>query len=222
MQRPLSDRYAGSPYKGIPEEKNWRKKGLIKFNGNSFADEDRQTTSFSFSVANADTVDHRIALFAGELATPAEILSVAGISVDAIATDGVVLKDLSNDPLLTVTARRPLAYLQKFVKKNPTRVVSFQITASDQSQLHNPFTMTKINPFQGLGNMEFIPKNYQKATDSNPNMVEVKMKHFQLDDQGIFDVVVGAGKTVQVTMFVGAQRNDAYTLAEEAVAALGE
>ena len=108
MQRPLSDRYAGSPYKGIPEEKNWRKKGLIKFNGNSFADEDRQTTSFSFSVANADTVDHRIALFAGELASTAEILSVAGISVDAIATDGLIL-GTTESPKVTVTARRPLA-----------------------------------------------------------------------------------------------------------------
>ncbi len=57
-----------------------------------------------------------------------------------------------------------------------------------------------------------IPKSYQRATDSNVNLVSVPTNGFQIDDQTCWIVTVAPGCSLDMTFFTGAVRNDAYLL----------
>ena len=67
-----------------------------------------------------------------------------------------------------------------------------------------------------------IPDSFKKATDTNAKLVSIDLKHYQLDDQSVWDVNVLAGKTITINAYLGAIRNDAATLESLAIAALGE
>lgn len=211
IRQPLSHRAAG-PQGGLMN----RAVGT-----EAYAAEKNSNSSFTFAVTNAGATEKRIVLFPGLLSTLAKLNAATGIDADCIAIDGVSLEEGGN-AIITVSSRRSLELFQEYVKRNPTRISSIQLQVSNQQQLSKPFTITGISPYKGAGNEEFIPQTTQKTSDSNTNLANISFKHFQLDDQKVLDFVLIAGATIQITMFTSVERNAAYTLQAEAVAALGE
>ena len=208
----LTDNYAGKTLKEEAQER--RKKGLIGFDGATFIDERNSGSAIHVSLVNKGTADKRIALFAGDLASVEEILKVAGISVDAIAQEGINVTDV------TCIAKN-LVYLQSYIRRNASRIMKIQLTVDDQSQLNKEITVTKVCPFQGMGSQSFLPMTYKAPGDNSEKMVVIDFKHLQVDDQTILDFVVGAGRSLYVSIFFGASNNGAYTLDAQARELLG-
>lgn len=225
MERNLSNKATGGmlPGVGLDNEHSARRyragigAGLVKFNGNDFTDEQASNLVFQIKLVNTDVADRRIVLHPGVLKTLADILKVAGVDADAIAVDGVVIADK-----VSCATRGSLAFLQAFINQNPTRIVRLQITGSDEAQMGEAITLTKVNPITKLGSIQLIPDSFKKATDTNAKLVSIDLKHYQLDDQSVWDVNVLAGKTITINAYLGAIRNDAATLESLAIAALGE
>jgi hypothetical protein len=227
MGRDLSNRASGMlPGSNIENEIARRRAlksqgmGLVRLSGggNSFQDEKATQAVFQIKINNIDTADHVIALHPGNLATVAEILTVAGVTVGAIAKDGVVITDKVT---CTTKTNTTLGFFQRFVNSNPTRIVRMQIASNEADQLDETITLAKINPTQKLGSIEVTPSNSKKATDTNVKLVIVDLPNYQLDDQSVWFVNLLAGRTLTINLYLGASRNDAATLEELASAALG-
>ncbi|NCC99976.1 MAG: hypothetical protein EOL95_09805 [Bacteroidia bacterium] len=218
----LSNRYSGM---SLTDEKTKRSialgsNGLIKFGGSEgFDEEDKTEQNYTVSLINHGNASKRIVLFPGELANTTEIAAIAGITADAIATNGNVI--MAGDVVVIECIAANLAFLQRFLKRNPTRVVEMQITGATKSQLSQPITVTKVSPYAKLGAKSMIPNQYRKASDSDTLMAKIDVTTLQLDDQTVLDVVVAPNSGIDITFFFGASRNDAYTLNEQAKIALG-
>jgi hypothetical protein len=133
-----------------------------------------------------------------------EILAVAGVTVDAIATEGE-----TGD--ITVISQG-LAYAQRHFARNPTRVSEIQVSVDNPSQLSRAIEVVAVSPFRKNGSVSLVPKSYQRANDANVNLVAIPTNGFQIDDQTCWIVTVGGGRRIDLTFFTGAVRNDAYLL----------
>ena len=222
----LSDNYAGM---SVMQEQERRaailgKGGLISFGGGgSFDEEDKSGLVYTATLVNSSAAAKRIVLFNGALNSLDEIASVAGISADAIAVDGDVITTVEGETttVLVSASAKDLTYLQRFLERNPTRVVEMQVTGHTKSQLAQKISVTKISPFQKLASTSFIPNQYRRASDSDTLMAQIDINTLQLDDQTVFDIVLAPNSGIDVTLFFGAMRNDAMTLSEQAKIALG-
>lgn len=217
----ITDTYAGKTL--TQEAQDRRRKGLAGFDGATFIDERNNGMNIHIALTNSGTEDKRIALFAGDLENVAEILKVAGLSVDAVAVEGAVITKTVGETTTTVVSciAKNLAYLQRYIKRNPSRISKIQLTTDDQSQFNKEITVTKICPFQGMGSLSFLPMNYKAPGDNSEKMVVIDFRHLQVDDQTILDFVVGAGRSLYVSIFFGASNNAAYTLDAQAHELLG-
>ena len=218
----LTDAYVGKTLREEAQER--RKRGAFSgFDGATFIDERNSGMNVHISLKNDGNEDKRIALFSGDLETAAEILKVAGISVDAVAVEGAVISTGEGESAVTVVkcTAKNLAYLQRYIRRNPSRIAKIQLTADDQAQFNKEITVTKVCPFQGLGTQSFLPMTYKAPGDQSEKMVVIDFKHLQVDDQTVMDVVIGAGRTLYVSIFFGASNNGAYTLDAQARELLG-
>lgn len=219
----LSDRYVGDDFskEAVRRKAILGSNGLISFSGKAsdFTKENESSLVASIQLINDSAENKRIVLFPGDLNSVEEIMAVAGINADAIAKDGVVIK--SGDTTVVSCVAENLTYLQRFLKRNPTRVVEMQITAGTKAQLANKITFTTISPFDKLGAHSFRPNDYRKASDNDTMMSEIICGDIQLDDQTVMDVVLAAKSDITISLFFGAMRNDSKTLSEQAAIALG-
>ncbi len=199
-----------------------RRRGINSFSGNTFIDEQNKGLSFQMALKNTDTKDHRIALFPGDLQSVEELKSIAGVYADAIAVNGDVLKDDTDTNVIVTCNADNLAYIQRFLCKNPTRISRIQMTADDQSQFNKTISVTQYSPLRKDGSRDLRPMSYKVPGDNNDNMVIIDFKHLQLDDQSCLDIVLGAGREVYLTFFVAASNNSAYTLDAQARELIGE
>jgi ureidoglycolate hydrolase len=218
----ITDSYAGKTLKEETQERR-KKGGFSGFDGATFIDERNNGMNVHIALTNSSASDKRIALFAGDLENVQEILKVAGVSVDAIAVEGAVITKTVDEVTTTeveCTADN-LAYLQRYIRRNPSRISKMQLTADNHAQFNKKITVTKVCPFQGLGTQSFLPMTYKAPGDQSETMVVIDFKHLQVDDQTVMDVVIGAGRTLYVSIFFGASNNGAYTLDAQARELLG-
>lgn len=167
------------------------------------------------TLKNNDSANHHIALFAGMLKTVDEIAAVAGVSVDAIASNGVVLGTSSDQKL--VCSCKNLEVIQRYIQEHPTRILSLQLSTDDESQWYLPITISKFDITRTLGSEEIMPSGYLKPSSPNAKLVVIDdIKHFQVDDRTILDFVVGAGRQLQISIELGESIDSAVTLDESA------
>lgn len=197
----LSNRYDGMTFE--EEKKNKQKRNLARFDG-AFFDTSEVGLTKNVSITNAGTSAKRIAVFPGNLASKEEILAVIGASVDMIAAEGTTDE-------VTIIAEG-LSYTQRHFNRNPTRVTEIQVSVDKTSQLSQAIEVYAVSPFRKNGSVNLIPKSYQRASDSNVNLVSVPTNGFQIDDQTCWIVTVAPGCSLDMTFFTGAVRNDAYML----------
>lgn len=225
----LSSRYAGS---SLANEEARKKAmlgngGLVNFSGAAdFSHENETGLVFNIQLHNEFSGMKRIALFPGDLVSKDEISLVAGVTVDGIAKDGVVVEETTGSGESEVTTRvtcsaEKLEYLQRFLRRNPTRIVEMQVNAESKPQLANKIAFTQLSPFDQLGTTSFRPNDYRKAADNDTLMAEIPCKDIQLDDQTLMTVELAPNSGISISMYFGAMRNDAKTLFDQAKVALG-
>ena len=221
-ERILTDAYVGKTLKEEAQERR-KRGGFSGFDGTTFIDERNSGMNVHIALKNEGDEDRRIALFSGDLESVAEILKVAGISVDALAVEGPIITKTEGETTTAVVTciSKNLAYLQRYLRRNPSRISKIQLTADDQSQFNKEITMTKVCPFQGLGTQSFLPMTYKAPGDQSEKMVVIDFKHLQVDDQTVMDVVIGGKRTLYISIFFGASNNGAYTLDAQAHELLG-
>ncbi|MDR2683955.1 MAG: hypothetical protein LBB53_01065 [Prevotellaceae bacterium] len=196
----MSNRYDGYNFE---EEKKLRKTlGLAKFSG-SFFDTTEVALTKTVSFSNTAEVSKKIAIFPANMLSVAEIAVVAGMTVDGIAGSTITgITEVSEG----------MQYAQRHYVRNPTRVTEIQVSVNNQAQLALPIEVKMVSPHRSLESIKIYPKQHQRASDSNVNLVSIPTNGLQIDDQTIWVVTVGAGKTIDLTFFVGASRNDALLL----------
>lgn len=225
MRRELTNKFTGImiPQNNIQAEQARRAalrgmNGLVKFSGNTsgFADETKTQEVFQMKLVNSDDEDHVIALHPGLLKSIGAIAAVAGVTVGAIATDGVVIASKVTG---STKANTLISFFQDFVNRNPTRIIRMQVQASSEDQLSESIVITKINPTTRLGNQVITPADYKRSTDTNSKLVTIDLTQHQLDDQSVMHTNLLAGSTLTINLYLGAARNDAALLESIANAA---
>jgi hypothetical protein len=196
-------------YEGMSPEQEIalrRTRDLQRFSGPLF-DVSTFGLTKSIGIVNSGASEKAIAIFTGSLTSIEEILEVAGVNVDAIAAEGTV-----GD--ITVTGEA-LEYARRFFNRNPTRVIELQVSVSSQIQLSRKIRVFRgISPFGNPASVNIVPKEHQKSSDSNVNLVSIPIKELQIDDQSLWVVNVAAGQSIDITIFTGAGRNDAQLLSK--------
>lgn len=222
MAKPvLTDRF-----NGVATSLKARAKRVSKATGDSMNvsvlfDETKKDATVQISIENHDKVSRRIALFAGDLLSVEEIQKVAGIDVDAIANDGVVITDAEKNPLVEVSCKN-LAYLQRFIVRNPTRISAIQLSTDNESQFYNPITLSKFGPTRTYGSQDIKPSSYLDPSNPNKTMCVIdNLKHFQLDHAHVLDFTVGSGRRLEISLQLGTSIDTAETLDESAKILIG-
>ena len=204
----------------LSRRRNLRGNGLLKLTGGGASEQNTQAV-MQIVLVNNDTDSHMIAIHPGLLDTIAEIQAIAGVTVDAIAKDGVVIASTTPTtpgslPRVSCKTKNTtsLGFFQKFVNNNPQRIVRMQVSSTDANQLEEPIVLAKISPTTKLGDFPITPAHKKKSADTNANLVVIDLDNFQLDDQSILYVNLLENVTLTINLYLGACRNDAATLEE--------
>lgn len=216
MRPNLSNRALGSD--SIAAEKRLRQQQGINYALGStlipdFNEEARANQVFPIKLTNIGETDKVIALAIGDLLTVQEVKDVAGVTIDAIAKEGIVITDAVT---CSTKGGTSIDYLQRFVRRNPTRIMRIQFKVSAEEQLNEPLIFQHISPFARMAEQVLNPSAYTKETNNNSKLVTVSPKDLQLDDQTIVYVNLLAGATLNISLTVGAVSNNAIRLAEQA------
>jgi len=203
--------YDGDNYVGMDDD-------AVDFQGagRSFLTELNSNLSFGFSINNALTTRQVIALTPSFLLTAANIAAYLGQTVDGVLTDGTIKTSVTATALQT---KRKIAFLQEFIKNNPTRITEMVVQADNDGQLEEQIVLAQVSPFRDLANNVLLLTNYVDPRQLNTKKAVIPLAlefpQFQLDDQNIILLPVTPG-TVKVTFKIGAIRNNASQLYNKA------
>ena len=179
----------------------------------AFSDESNATQVFPIKLVNSDTADKLICIHPAALSTVSEIATILGITVDAIAKEGVVITDKVTCSTKTGML---LEYAQRFLNANPQRVIRLQVSASSEEQLNESIVFASINPFKKEGQLELNPGALKRETNQNTKLITINPKDIQIDDQTVIYVNLLAGATLSLNLSMGVGANTAKVLAKQA------
>ena len=179
----------------------------------AFSDETAATQVFPIKLVNSDTADKLICLHPGALATISEITTVLGVTVDAIAKEGVVITDKVSCSTKTGST---LEYAQRFLNANPQRIIRLQMSASSEEQLNESLVIASISPFKREGQLELNFGALKRETNQNTKLVTINPKDVQIDDQTVIYINLLAGATLTLNMSMGVGANTAKVLKKQA------
>lgn len=205
LSKELSNRYDGINRSDEQELRIAR--SIARFSGIGL-DKAASGLTVTLNIKNTGSAAKTICLFPGDLKDVDEIKKVVGKEVDGIA--GTTIADVE------VTSNQCIPYIQRFVARNPTSIISASLSVDNEAQLSHAIEFTQSSPFRSLGSQLVVPKSHQKSGDANTKLVEVPFVTTQLDDQTQMMVTVGAGRSMEITLFMGASANIAQGFAETA------
>jgi hypothetical protein len=197
----------------------------LQFNGgaSSFADENKTGLNYSVTISNtgANAVDRLIALLPGYLSNAADIKDASGTAVAAIIKEGaeVVGTVDGGDNLAASGQPKSVNEFLGFLKFNPTRFTGLKMKVDDSAQFDEAIYIKQMSPFRNLTDDFIYPSNYKGSGDSDDKRAEIPLENFQMDNNTVVILKVKAGRTVNLTWFAGAIKNQAYELAVKAATA---
>ena len=185
----------------------------------SFANEASSKRSFSFELINGGTADAVVALCPAHYNDVATLNAEQNVAVDFIVKDGQ--QTSGEDKKLTVKGNpSKVSQLLQYTKYCATRVHTMIVKVSEETMLDNPFQHRSVTPFAGGENFHSItPSNYVDENTQNQKMatVDCQAEGLQFSPMRLVTYRVPAGKTVKVTMLMGASENRDLELARKAV-----
>ena len=178
-------------------------------------DESMLNASVRIKLSNGGATIKRIAVFPGALTTPEAIAKVTGLQVDAIAKEGEVTTD--------VTCVCPnLAFIQDEFAHNPQRISGIQLQTDNEAQFFEPIEVAEYNATRNFGADEIKPSQYLDPANSNKTLVLINdLKHFQLDRNHIMVVTLAPGRSLDISLTLGARFSAGQLLQDAACAVIG-
>lgn len=182
-------------------------------------DESMMNSSVRVKLQNDCTTAKRIAVFPGGLTTIDQIAAVAGLQVDAIAREGEVMKD--GDKAVTCVCPN-LAFIQDEFAHSPQRINGIQLQTDNESQFFEPIVVTEFNAVRNFGADELKPSQYLDPANSNKTLVLINdLKHFQLDRNHVMVVTLAPGRSLDISLTLGARFSADQLLQDAACALIG-
>lgn len=178
-------------------------------------DESMLNASVRIKLSNSGSASKRIAVFPGALTTTEAIAKVAGLQVDGIAKEGEVVTD--------VTCVCPnLAFIQDEFAHNPQRISGIQLQTDNEAQFFEPIEVAEFNATRNFGADEIKPSQYLDPANSNKTLVLINdLKHFQLDRNHIMVVTLAPGRSLDISLTLGARFSAGQLLQDAACAVIG-
>lgn len=219
MKHSISDRFNGA----IGSLRSKAQKVASRATGESamalIFDESMMNSSVRVKLQNDCTTAKRIAVFPGGLTTIDQIAAVAGLQVDAIAKEGEVMKD--SDKAVTCVCPN-LAFIQDEFAHSPQRINGIQLQTDNESQFFEPIVVTEFNAVRNFGADELKPSQYLDPANSNKTLVLINdLKHFQLDRNHVMVVTLAPGRSLDISLTLGARFSAGQLLQDAACALIG-
>ena len=219
MKHSISDRFNGA----IGSLRSKAQKVASRATGESamalIFDESMMNSSVRVKLQNDCTTAKRIAVFPGGLTTIDQIAAVAGLQVDAIAREGEVMTD--GDKAVTCVCQN-LAFIQDEFAHSPQRINGIQLQTDNESQFFEPIVVTEFNATRNFGADELKPSQYLDPANSNKTLVLINdLKHFQLDRNHVMVVTLAPGRSLDISLTLGARFSAGQLLQDAARALIG-
>jgi len=179
--------------------------------------------SFTMTIVNngSAAVDQSIALLPAYFTDKTQVKNSAGVAVAAIVAEGQIIS--TANAVVTATGKpKSINEFLAFVKLNPVRITGMKIKVDDSSQFVNDILFRKESPLKDLGYITKSPANYQNSMQNNDKIVEIPLTDAQFDNQTSVVTTIGAGRTMTITFFIGAIRNEAAMLDAAVKSASGQ
>ena len=218
----ISDRFTGKVTSLRARANNMARKASGESALAMIFDESMNNSSVRIQLTNNYAVAKRIALFPGALDTVAKIAAITGMSVDAIAVEGTVLTD-GGSPAKTVECVCPnLAFIQDEFSHSPQRISGIQLQTDNEAQFFEPIEVAEFNAVRNFGRDEIKPSSYLDPANSNKTLVLINdLKHFQLDRNHVMVVTLAPGRTLDISLTLGARLSLGQLLQDAAVSLIG-
>ena len=190
-------------------------------------DESMMNASVRIKLSSDCSTSKRIAVFPGALSTKEAIAAVAGLQVDAIAVEGVVLtvdeSDTSTPDNHYVRCTCPnLAFIQDEFSHAPQRISGIQLQTDNEAQFFEPIEIAEFNAVRNFGADEIKPSQYLDPANSNKTLVLINdLKHFQLDRNHVMVVTLAPGRSLDISLTLGARLSLGQLLQDAACAVIG-
>lgn len=190
-------------------------------------DESMMNDSVRIKLVNECSTSKRIAVFSGALSTTAAIAAVAGLQVDAIAVEGNTLQvdegTAGSPDLKYVKCTCPnLAFIQDEFSHNPQRISGLQLQTDNEAQFFEPIEIAEFNATRNFGKEEIKPAQYLDPANSNKTLVLINdFKHLQLDRNHVMVVTLAPGRSLDLSLTLGARFSAGQLLQDAACAVIG-
>lgn len=215
MKHSISDRFNGK----APSLRSKANHMATKATGESalamIFDESMMNASVRIKLENKADTSKRIAVFPGALTTTDQIAKITGLQVDAIAKEGTVIEN--------VTCVCPnLAFIQDEFSHNPQRISGIQLQTDNEAQFFEPIEVAEFNATRNFGADEIKPSQYLDPANSNKTLVLINdLKHFQLDRNHIMVITLAPGRSLDISLTLGARLSVGQLLQDAACAVIG-
>ena len=190
-------------------------------------DESMLNDSVRIKLNNECSEAKRIAIFPGALSTIEMIAKVAGLAVDAIAQEGTVLEvneGTTESPVLkhvTCTCTN-LGFIQDEFCHNPQRISGLQLQTDNETQFMESIEVAEFNAVRNFGREEIKPSQYLDPANSNKTLVLINdFKHLQLDRNHVMIVTLAPGRSLDLSLTLGARFSAGQLLQDAAAAIIG-
>jgi hypothetical protein len=189
-------------------------------NGAAFVKEIGTNISYSFKITNAAAADKVVALLPTFLLTAANIAAYSGQTVDGVLTDGTIATSVTGS---ATDSALKIAYLQEFIKNNPTRIVEMIIQSDSAEQFSQTIVIGQASPFRKLSTNSLDLTDFTPPTNFNDKKaiipIAVVFPEMQLDNQTLILLPVPTDTSVKVTLKIGLVHNPSSTLYNKATQA---
>lgn len=190
-------------------------------------DESMINSSVRIQLKNECSTSKRIAIFPGALTTTQMIESIAGLAVDAIAAEGTVLEvnegtDQAPSTKKVTCVCPNLAFIQDEFSHAPQRISGIQLQTDNEAQFFEPIEVAEFNAVRNYGKDDIKPSTYLDPANSNKTLVLINdLKHFQLDRNHVMVVTMAPGRTLDISLTLGARFSMGQLLQDAACAVIG-
>lgn len=212
MNKPvqISDRAIGPvtplSYKALARRRNKANGGEATSVMDLVNEKDRGET-IQFTISNSKQSDMTVAVFPGRLASESAISRYAGLTVDHLVHEGAIKETgTSGETTVGNVSSKTLDLAQGWVKDHPMRFCKIKLNADNESQFGKEFGFAFFSLTHQKGIKTIVPNDYVNPNQFNKTMCEIDC-NLQLDDATVMYFVIGAGRTLDVTLQTVAEMN---------------
>jgi hypothetical protein len=148
-------------------------------------------------------------------------INAAGHALDAIIDDGTIATNIT-----CAGSRKKVRDFMNFIRKNTVFVPEITLSADDPAAWDGELVIKNVSPFRELGDQAIISlSDYYSEYQQQNKKITLKLAAdgtlVFFDDQTLIYLLVGAGRTIDVTLRCGMINNPSADYANSVLQGLG-